>query len=294
MKEHKYLPLNLQFFAENLGDEPETTDPEEVDEGVNETGTADPEETGAEGTEPTGDEPKEPERDLEHDAMFANIRRQAEEKARRQYEKQMEQQNAEFAKMYEGYTNPRTGAPIKSAADYMEAVRAQRQMELEAQMEQAGVDVDLLNEAIANNPLIKEAEAITQMNREAQAQAMLEEDFNTIISLDPTVASREDVEKLDNYVDVLNYVQQTGVRLSDAYKIVNFERLAKVQEDAASQKAINQAKSKGHMTTPAGITSTSTAEDIPTDIIETWRDQFPGKSDAELKALYNKSLKAKG
>lgn len=293
MKEHNYLPLRLQFFA---GDEPEPTDPEglEGDEGVNEPGAADPEDAGTEGTEPTGEEPKEPERDLEHDAMFANIRRQAEEKARRQFEKQMEQQNAEFAKLYEGYTNPRTGTPIKSVADYMEAVQAQRQMELEAQMEQAGVDVNLLNEAIANNPLIKEAAAIKQMNMETQAQAMLEEDFNKIIELDPTVTSREDVEKLDNYADVLNYVQQTGVRLADAYKIVNFERLAKAQEDAASQKAINQAKSKGHMTTPAGITNTSTAEDIPADIIETWRDQFPGKSDAELKALYNKGLKAKG
>lgn len=294
MKEHKYLPLNLQFFAENLGDEPEPTDPGVVEDGVNDPGTADPEETGTEGTEPTGEEPKEPERDLEHDAKFANIRRQAEEKARRQYEKQMEQQNAEFAKLYEGYTNPRTGAPIKTVADYMEAVQAQRQMELEAQMEQAGVDVNLLNEAIANNPIIKEAEAITQMNREAQAQAMLEEDFNTIISLDPTVASREDVEKLDNYVDVLNYVQQTGVRLSDAYKIVNFERLAKVQEDAASQKAINQAKSKGHMTTPAGIANTSAAEDIPTDELANWKTAYPEKTDAELKALYNKIRKMKG
>ena len=43
-----------------------------------------------------------------------------------------------------------TGAPIKSAADYAAAMAAQERLEMQEQMQQAGIDPSVIDRAIAN------------------------------------------------------------------------------------------------------------------------------------------------
>ena len=116
MKKYELFPMNLQFFAEGEG------------EGETAPEAAEPVEETAESEEPTGDtqeESTEPQFDTEkQNAAFAQMRRRMEQAERRAAEV-----DAMYARQFEGYTNPETGAPIRSARDYAEAMAAQERMQ---------------------------------------------------------------------------------------------------------------------------------------------------------------------
>ena len=92
---------------------------------------------------------------------------------------------------------------------------------------------------------------------------------------------------------MLAMIQNSGgrIRLSEAYKLVNFDRLVANQRQAGQQSAINQARSKGHLNAAAGVSGSVDGEDIPTGELSQWKAWFPDKSSKELRALYNKSRK---
>jgi hypothetical protein len=196
-----------------------------------------------------------------------------------------------YAEKFQGLTNPETGAPIRGAADYFEALAAQERLQTREEMSQAGLDPSLLDRAIASSPLIKQAQAAIQQNNQVQSQRMIEEDMRNIVAFDPSVSSEQDIVSQPNFAEVVNYCEtHPGMRLSDAYKLVNFDRLSANRARSAEQKTINQAKSKNHLSSPSGLASEDNTVDIPVDQLELWKDFFPDKSPKEIRALYNKSI----
>ena len=120
---------------------------------------------------------------------------------------------------------------------------------------------------------------------------MMEEDFKEVLKMDPTLASQDDIINADNYQDVVNYVAtHPGMRFSDAYKLVNFDRLASSRTQAAKQAAINDVKGKNHLSTGAALNVADNQEDIPASMIEQYKELFPDKSMKELKSLYNQTI----
>ncbi len=94
-------------------------------------------------------------------------------------------------------------------------------------------------------------------------------------------------------MDCIKYIENhPGSRLTEAYKIVNFDRLTATRAEAAKQSAINQAKSKDHLNASSGMTGGGGDVDIPEDEIRKWEEWFPEKSRKELRALYNKTINA--
>ena len=274
--------MNLQFFGEE-GETPEVAEPEVVE-------TEEPEEV-----EEVDTETPEPTQSAEENAVYAKIRRKAEEDAKHKYEMQSQQERARmdafYAEQCKGKVNPETGMPIRTEAEYREALAAQERVQLKAQMQDSGVDPSLIDRAIMNNPVVQQAQQAIIENQNVQVERMMQEDIEAIIALDPTVNSREEVEAQDTYQDCVRYcVNHPGIRLSDAYKIVNFDRLASTRTEAAKQSAINAAKSKGHLSTPNGSQGGNELSDIPESILNDWKEWFPEKSPKELKALYNKSI----
>ena len=113
------------------------------------------------------------------------------------------------------------------------------------------------------------------------------ETFNDIHS------TMDDIVNDPSYDTVVGYVQShPGVRFDEAYKLINFDRLANSKGTAAKQAAINEIKGKNHLSTGAAVNINSTAEDIPESLLETYKESFPGRSLKELKALYNKAKKS--
>jgi len=278
------LPLNLQFFAE--GEESDET-PEVVA----------PEESVSEDGEPEEGEEAEPAEQPEHvqsaeeNANYANIRRKAEADANRRYEERQRSLDAMYAQMFQGYKNPETGQPIQTAADYIAAMAAQERQMAESKMQEAGIDRDSLNRLIENNPTVIQAKQAIQSLNEQNAEKMVQEDLEQILAIEPELGNIEAVTASEGYNEAVQYaVDHPGIRLSDAYKIVNFERLANSKTATARQAAINAQRSKEHLSQTAGIATNDNSLDIPSSELEKWKDWFPDKSPKELRKMYNKAI----
>lgn len=270
----------------NIGEpaEPQT----ESDEGSEETEEPeeDEEQSEAEGEEGVNNAESAVQQSPEANAAFAAMRRRAE--AAEQKLAQLDR----FAEHYKGFENPVTHQKINSAGDYFAALAAQEQMQTEEKLRNAGLDPSIIEQAVQNNPVVRQAKAAMQRENQQRAQEMLNEDFDNIIAMDPTVNSVEDVQKADGFQDAVAYTQNhPGIRLSDAYKIVNFDRLASEKAGAARQKAINDVKGKQHLGTAAGVSGKDNTVDIPQSELERWKEMFPEASAKELKKKYNRMLR---
>lgn len=283
MKEKDLLAMNLQFFAEDS-----------EDEGVNETEPAEQSEFESEDAEPTGEEvqeePAAPQFDTDRaNAAFASMRRELEAARREQADI-----DALYARQYGGYTNPETGQPITSARDYFEAMEAQERMQARAQLQENNIDPRMIDNMIANSPAVRQAKAATAELNSYRASRMMDEDFKKVLALDPTKTSEDDILNDPAYLTVVNYIEtHPGTRFDEAYKIVNFERLADSRGAAAKQAVVNQVKSKNHLSTGTSIDVQDSDEDIPPTMVEQYKEMFPEKSMKELKALYNNTLKSR-
>lgn len=271
---------NLQFFA----------DEGEASEGVNETEAAEQSEGEGEVTETenegANEEVTEPQtQSPETNAAFANMRRQLEAANQR-----LAETDAMFARQFGKYTNPETGQPIRSAKDYYEAMAAQERVNAREQMQQNGIDPNVIDNLIANSPAVRQAQAATAELNNYRAQQKLEADYREILALDPSLNGVEDILNDPSMPLMAEKVAQ-GMSLVDAYKIVNFDRVAGSKEAAVKQQTINQVKGKNHLTTGAAINVDDGEEDIPANMINQFKDWFPDKSAKELKALYNKTMK---
>lgn len=283
MKEKDLLAMNLQFFAEDS-----------EDEGVNETEPAEQSEYESEDAQPAGEEvqeePAAPQFDTDRaNAAFASMRRELEAARREQADI-----DALYARQYGGYTNPETGQPITSARDYFEAMEAQERMQARAQLQENNIDPRMIDNMIANSPAVRQAKAATAELNSYRASRMMDEDFKKVLALDPTKTSEDDILNDPAYLTVVNYIEtHPGTRFDEAYKIVNFERLADSRGAAAKQAVVNQVKSKNHLSTGTSIDVQDSDEDIPPTMVEKYKEMFPEKSMKELKALYNNTLKSR-
>ena len=281
--ERDLMAMNLQFFAEDEGAE---------GEGVNEAEIAEQPETADVDTDANVDkgateetaEPQRQEQSKETNAAFANMRRELEAMKRQQQEI-----DESYTRQYGHLVNPETNQPIRGARDYFEALAAQERMNAREQLKQANVDPSLIDKMIQNSPVIRQAEAATAELKNIRARQMMEEDFKEVLKMDPTLSSQEDIIKADNYQDVVSYVQtHPGMRFSDAYKLVNFDRLASSKGEAAKQAAINQVKGKNHLVTGAALNVNDGMEDIPVEALEMYKEAFPDKPMKELRRLHRK------
>lgn len=277
------LKLNLQCFAEDeLGveesdiaeSEEEFTDENPVEEEVTE-----------EAEESTTEDEPEPEQDFknERNAIYADARRKAEANARMKYD-------SEIAELCKGYVHPITKQPIRTLAEYKDALYQQERLATESKLQESGLDPKLIENAVANNPMIREAQMVLESNRAQQAERALESEFLEIQKLDPSITSYAEIPNVDEVISMV----QRGARLIDAYKIVNFDSLMNARSAGAKQSAINQIKGKSHLVGVDSLAQDTSSEEIPADVYKAYKEIYPDKSGAELKKLYNSTLKKLG
>ena len=298
----KLFKYDLQFFAED-GSTADTASEnvDTVNDTADEDGSSqqanDGAEDGAESTEDEskGDEqPAKPVQSREENAVYASMRRRAEATARAQYQRQESALNDRIAARFAGMKNPETGAPITNATEYFDALDAQDRMQAKQQMQEAGIDTSVVDRMIANSPVMRQAQAAMSELNMIHNQQRFDQDVAAIMQIDPTVGSIEDILSQDNFQDLIGLVERSNMSLADAYKIANFERLTSATREASQQAAINQAKSKGHLATAAGIAAKDSLEDIPAQDLSRWQAMHPDKSPKELKVLYNQLKKMRG
>jgi len=275
------LTMNLQFFGEEGegGEGANVTESAEQSEGE----VAETETEGA--TEESADpQPQSP----ETNAAFAEMRRRMEAAERKAADV-----DAIYAKQFGGYTNPETGQPIRSARDYAEAMAAQERMQTRQKLQENNIDPSLIDKIIENSPAVRRAEEATAELNNIRAQQQVDRDIETIVKMDPSLNSKEDLLKDPLLPQIVEKVKTTGMSFVDAYKIVNFDRLSDSKTAAAKQSVVNQVKGQAHLTNGNSVTVTETEEDIPANLLQQFKDQFPDRSMKELKSLYNKVLQSR-
>ena len=274
---NKLLPINLQFFAE--GDEPDV----EIDDGGNDpVDNAEPE---GDLEEPEGDgEPDDEPQDSDTNAQFAAARRRAEA----EFKAELERRDAEYARRFKDVVNPITGLPIKSEKDYFEALDAQETLRLNEQVQSAGIDPSVIEQMIARSPMVAQANMILETQRRNEADRLIAEGVAEISKIDPDIKSLQDIpqEQMPRIIERV----KAGLSLSDAYKIENMDKLIGKSNDAATQRAINNAKNKNHLNTHSGISDNENLQEIPSEALEAWKMAYPELSYKELRKKYNDTL----
>ena len=135
-----------QSTEDNAEDEQTTYSSEEAD--------ADSHEDESEEADPASQQ------SAEENAKYAAMRRKAEAEAEKKYASKQAELDRQFASMFGQYTNPETGEPIRTARDYFNAMQAQQNQQTRSQLEQAGIDPNLIDNAVRNNPAVQYANAV--------------------------------------------------------------------------------------------------------------------------------------
>ena len=282
------LRYQLQFFAED-GEGTSETSQDAANPETSES-EVDTDENISEGETGESEEPTTPQmQSNEVNRAFAGIRREKEAAVRK-----LADLDAMFARQFGHLSNPETGKSIGGVEDYFNALAAQERIAARQQLRQNNVDPSLVDKLIANSPVMRQAQAATAELNSIKSQQLIEDDVKEVMRIDPSLSSREDFFKDPSVIQAVNYIQgHPGMRLSEAYKIVNFDRLSSSKTAAAKQAVINQVKGQSHLANGNGLNVQDSSEDIPASMLEDFKDMFPDKSMKELKALYNRTLQSR-
>ena len=269
------LKYDLQFFAddENIESTSVETTAAEVEETPTET-TAEQSEV----EEATAEE--QPSESVDLNAIYAKARRRAEEEARARQAKRDE----EFVRRFGNYVNPKTGKRIESEQDYFDALDAQEQMRAEEELKQAGVDTDIINRMVMNNPAVRAANAYVEASRQREVRENIDREVAEISKLNANIKTLDDVPK-----DVVDLVTSGKVsNLLDAYKIYDYGSSSRQRDEAIRQQTLNQARGKQHLTPANGVSVENNMKEIPVESLNVWRSFYPDLSIEELTKKFNK------
>lgn len=305
------IRLDLQMFAE--GDQNDTTSTGaggeeqslsgfEQFEGLYNNGLQD-EDTDADETTDTGADDTDADADgntdidtqaqqqpwkNQYNAQQAAQRRRQEEAQRVQRER-----DAVYAQIYAGQINPYTNKPIQSEQDYQEYVRQYTQ----EQLQQAGIDQNVVQQAVNADPRVQQAAAIIQQQQVFQAQqAQLQQTqqfqaaLQNIQQFDSSVKGFEDIINNPHFAEI-EQMWKKGYSLDDAYYLANRSELTQKRQAAAKQQVINQATGKQHLK-PTGNNGAGDDVQVPADLMAMYREMNPKATDADIRKNYAKFQKS--
>jgi len=173
----------------------------------------------------------------------------------------VESQMADFFRSA-GLVNTLTNEPIASMEEFTEYQRAYKAEQLQRDLQAGRLTPEGLDMAIANNPTMqqaqevlqqREAERLTEQAARVQAQADME--LAEIQKLDPSIKSYDDILAMPTGPAFYGYVGR-GSSFIDAFKLANMDalmaRTAETTAAAATQQAMNNARSKDHLSRTKG------------------------------------------
>lgn len=217
------------------------------------------------------------------DSVWAASRRRAEAEARRRYD-------GEIERRFGSFKHPDTGKPIKTLEEYLSALDAQADAGRRAQLKAKGIDPAVIDDAVANSPLMRQAQQVLEQQRAAEGERRFNEQMAAITAIDGDYKSLADLQREPEFAEFDRRVRE-GEDMVSAFRNAFFERIISKRAAAGRQAALNAVKGKGHLNTVGvGGTVSRKGVDIPASVLATWQDMFPDDSAEQLRARYNKSL----
>ena len=253
-----------------------------------------PQEPGAAegGTEPPARREMPPEE--RHRQAEARRAREAQE---RQAAEQLRRDQI-FAEMFAGQTNPYTGKPITTEAEFR-AYQAEKERRRQAeQLQQAGIQPETIR-GIVDQQLGPVREQLMRAQMQAaqeraravnqQAQEAIGAFVKGLSAEWPEIKSMDDIAAMPTAEEFNGYVQM-GLSLDTAFDLANRKEIEARKIAAAKTAAIHGVAGKQHLNpVPAG--GGSEPVEVPADMRDAYLEMMPGATDAEIKAAYIKFLK---
>lgn len=203
-----------------------------------------------------------------------------------------------YRTMFAGQTNPYTGQPIRSEADYRAWQTEKQRRDSEEQLRAAGIDPATIQGAVDRQvqPLRQELEmarmeTMRERARRAQdaAQVTIRQQLELITRLDPSVKSMEDIAAMPTAEAFRGYVAK-GLGLEEAFYMANRKAIEERKLTAARAAGVSAAASKGHLAPVGGGGQAETVE-VPAEQRALYRELMPEATDAEILAAYKQYLK---
>lgn len=189
--------------------------------------------------------------------------------------------------------NTMTGKPITCMEEFEEWKRDFDAAKLQRDLKAGKLTPESLQKAIEQTPAMKQVQQLAQRQAEterrqddAAAQARVDAELREIHKLDPSITDVRDLLKMPNAKEFYALVKR-GNSFLDAFRLANYERLTAAAAEAARQQAMNNARSKDHLT-GSGPQRGQGAAPVPADEMAMFRAINPGATDAEIQAYYNR------
>lgn len=235
----------------------------------------------------------------EERSRHAAARRKAEQEAAIQaaLQKQKAEHDAQMQQLFAGMnlTDPDTGKPVTNMEEYAAMQRAQQQRKLQKNLREGKLLPEDL-QAMIRAEFEKAGDNRKQPQPAAPDPAFQQkvtEELAEIGKLDSSVKSLEDILAMET-APAFRQAVNRGATFLEAFKLANFDRLQQAgrEESArrAQQAALNSRRGKEHLTTSAAKGKAEVA--VPADTMQMYRMLMPGKSDDEITAHYNRTIKS--
>lgn len=257
---------------------------EETNEEINEeTSDETSGETGGEGIESGegGSTEDEPDRQAE------TLRQQIITEEQR---KSQDRLDGYIAKQYGGQLNPYTGNYITTEAELLNYQQNYEKEQQQEQLSTLGVQPEVLNKLIAENPAIKQAEAYVKEMEQQQVEEFAKTEMAELIKKFPDCGIKDlnDLEKVPKSKAILSMWGTGNVSLAEAYAAVNLDTVMGKKTAAAKQSAINSITGKGHLQRTTGGAGGEVV--IPPDVLEEYRSFFPDWTDKKIMENYKNQI----
>ena len=144
-----------------------------------------------------------------------------------------------------------------------------------------------VDKLVSKNPSVIEAQRIIESNREKEQEEIIKTAISEINSVDPDIKSVDDLVNIPNYDAYYDLVSK-GYSLTDAYKIVAFDKITSHKAASAAQVVKNNINSKGHMKSMSGGQPNDVV--VPEDVLAEYHKNLPNMTEQEIKDHYKKYL----
>lgn len=189
--------------------------------------------------------------------------------------------------------NTITGKPITNMEEFNAWKQAFEAAKLQKDLKAGRLTPEALQKVIEQTPAMQQVQQMVQRQDEQQrqqaqeaAQVRVDQEIAEIHKLDPSINTVKDLLTMPKAKEFYALVKK-GNSFLDAFRLANFETLAAKRADAARQQAMNNARSKDHLTATGGQRGAGAAQ-VPPDEMAMFRLLNPGATDAEIQAYYNK------
>ena len=204
------------------------------------------------------------------------------------FKKEMESQKAKLDRMNKIISGQFGNQGVNDVDSYFNFLEKTKQQDLQRRATVGDGDAmqQLIDSKVKNSPEFKKfAEMETHYNDMIFNQKMQEEfnDFNQEFGQE--ISKYEDIEKMDNAQQILDYMQR-GNTLTESYYLANRSSISSNDMQKAKQQAVNTMAGRGHMSKPASGSGDN--HSVPKEVADQFRKMVPGATDEEIKRLYQK------